>query len=101
MIDHAAKIDPFAPGTLDRETELAALTHALEFASGFSLLFVVCNQAPQRRRLMAEARARLPQFTIQEIHFSEPVNHLLDALRERLAEPLPDTVFVSGLEHTL
>ncbi len=101
MTDHAAEIDPFEPGTLDQETELAALTHALEFASGFSLLFVRCNQAPQRRRLMAEARARLPQFTIQEIHFSDPVNHLLDALRERLAEPLPDAVFVSGLEHAL
>jgi tetratricopeptide (TPR) repeat protein len=101
MTDHAAEIDPFAPGTLDEETELAALTHALEFARGFSLLFVLCNQAPQRRRLMAEMRARLSQFTVQEIHFSEPVNHLLDALRERLAAPLPDAVFVSGLEHAL
>jgi tetratricopeptide (TPR) repeat protein len=101
MSNHAAEIDPFAPGILDQETELAALAHALEFASGFSLLFVRCNQAPQRRRLMAEARARLPHFTVQEIHFNEPVNHLLDALRERLAEPLPDAVFVSGLEHSL
>lgn len=101
MTDHVAEIDPFAPGTLDQETELAALTHALEFASSFSLLFVVCNQAPQRQRLMAEVRARLPQFTIQEIQFSDPVNHLLDALRERLDSSLSDAVFVSGLEHSL
>jgi tetratricopeptide (TPR) repeat protein len=101
MTDRAAKIDPFAPGLLDRETEFAALARALELAGGFSLLFVLCNQAPQRRRLMNEARARLPRFTIQEIHFSEPVNHLLDALRNQLATPLPDAVFVNGLEHSL
>lgn len=96
-----SEIDPFAPGALDQETELAALAHALEFASGFSLLFVVCNQAPQRRQLMAEVRGRLPEFTIQEIIFNEPVNHLLDELRDRLAEPLPNAIFVSGLEHSM
>ena len=102
MTDVAAiKIDPFEPGILDQETELAALTHAVEFAGGFSLIFVRCNQAPQRRELMAEVRARLPQLTIQEIHLSKPVNHLLDAIRERLRSPLPDAVFVSGLEHSL
>lgn len=101
MTDQVAEIDPFAPGTLDQETELAALTHALEFASGFSLLFAQCNQAPQRRQLMAEMRERLQKFTVQEIHLNQPVNHLLDALREQLTEPLPDAVFVSGLEHSL
>jgi tetratricopeptide (TPR) repeat protein len=101
MIDQITEVDPFAPGVLDRETELAALVHALEFASGFSLLFGHCNQAPQRRQLMAEIRARLPRFNIQEIHFTEPVHHLLDALRERLADPLPDAVFISGMEHSL
>ena len=101
MTEDAVEIDPFAPGTLDQETELAALTHAVEFASGFSLLFVLCNQAPQRRQLMAEVQARLPEFRVQEIYLSEPVPHLLDALRERLDSPLPNAVFVSGLEHSL
>lgn len=101
MTDQIAEIDPFAPGTLDQETELAALAHALEFASGFSLLFAQCNQAPQRRQLMAEMRERLQKLTVQEIHLNQPVNHLLDALRERLNSPLPDAVFVSGLEHSL
>lgn len=101
MNDQVAELDPFAPGALDQETELAALAHALEFASSFSLLFAVCNQAPQRRQLMAELRQRLSNFTVQEIHLNQPVNHLLDALRERLDSPLPDSVFVSGLEHSL
>lgn len=101
MTDQVAEIDPFAPGTLDQKTELAALIHALEFASGFSLLFVVCNQAPQRRQLMAKMREQLPKFKVQEIIFNEPVNHLLDALCERLIEPLPNAIFVSGLEHSL
>ncbi len=101
MTDQVVKLDPFAPGALDQETELAALTHALELANGFSLLFVQCNQAPHRRKLMAELCNRLPQFTIQEIIFNEPVNHLLDELRERLTEPLPNAIFVSGLEHSL
>lgn len=99
--DQIAELDTFAPGMLDKETELAALAHALEFASGFSLLFAQCNQSPQRRQLMAELRQRLPQFTVQEIILNEPVNHLLDALRERLDSPLPNAVFVSGLEHSL
>ncbi len=101
MTEDAVEIDPFTPGTLDQETELAALTHAVEFANGFSLLFVLCNQAPQRRQLMADVRARLSEFRVQEIHLSEPVPHLLDALRERLDFPLPNAVFVSGLEHSL
>ncbi len=101
MTDQVAEIDPFAPGVLDQETELAALTHALEFASGFSLLFVVCNPAPLRRQLMDDLRQRLPKFKVQEIIFNEPVSHLLDALGEQLAQPLPNAVFVSGLEHSL
>ncbi|MGH9846430.1 MAG: tetratricopeptide repeat protein, partial [Blastocatellia bacterium] len=97
----AIEVDPFEPGPLDQETELTALAHAVEFADGFSLVFVQCNQTPQRRELMAEVHTRLPKLTIQEIHLSQPVNHLLDAIRERLTSPLPDGVFVSGLEHSL
>lgn len=105
MMSEAAAIsvadDPFAPTVLDEETELRALSRALQFADGFSLLFVRCNQPDQRRRLAVALRNELPYLKVQEIALAEPVPHLLDALRERLEEPPPDAVFVSGLEYSL
>jgi tetratricopeptide (TPR) repeat protein len=93
--------DPFALDSLDEETELRALANALQFAEGFKLIFVRCNQPQQRKRLMESLHEKLPQLKAQEIHFSEPVTHLLDSLRENIKEPSPDAVFVSGLEYSL
>ncbi len=95
------EVDPFNPTALDEETELRALARALEYSEGFKLIFVRCNQPQQRERLADEMQKRLPQLNIQRIHFSEPVPHLLDALRERLATTTPDAVFVSGIEYSL
>ncbi|MCZ6678118.1 MAG: tetratricopeptide repeat protein, partial [Candidatus Poribacteria bacterium] len=99
--DAFAISEPFEPTALDEQTELRTLARALEFAQGFKLLFARCNQRDQRLRIVNALRKRIPQFTVQEIHFDEPIDHLLDALRERLVQPPPDVVFVSGLEYSL
>jgi tetratricopeptide (TPR) repeat protein len=99
--NETALLDPFGVGTPDEATELTALTRALELAEGFSLIFVRCNQIPQRERLMGEVRTRLPKLNIQTIFFHEPIQHLLDSIQEQLTTPLPGAVFVSGLEFSL
>src|SRR2546421_12738778 len=101
MSDVETAIDPFTPAALDEETELRALAQALRLAQGFKLIFVRCNQPEQRQRLMAEVRRRLPEMSVQEIHLGDPVPHLLEALRERVEQPAPDAVFVSGPEYSL
>jgi tetratricopeptide (TPR) repeat protein len=99
--NETALLDPFEVSTPDEATELTALTRALELAEGFRLLFVRCNQIPQRERLMEDVRARLPKLNIQTIFFREPIVHLLDAVQEKLATPMPDAVFISGLDFSL
>ncbi len=95
------EVDPFNPTTLDEETELRALARALEYSEGFKLIFVRCNQPQQRECLADELQKRLPKLKIQKIHFSEPVPHLLDALREHITTTTQDVVFVSGIEYSL
>ena len=99
--DLSVPADPFALAVLDEQTELRALVRALQLAEGFKLIFVRCNQPQQRQQLIAALRNELPQLDVQEIHFSEPIPHLLNALRERVKEPMPGAVFVSGLEYSL
>lgn len=100
-LETSTLVDAFDASALDEEVELSALARAIELAEGFSLLLVRCNQASQRERLMKTVCDRLLNLNFQAIHFREPVDHLLDALSERLSSPLPDAVFVCGLEHSL
>jgi tetratricopeptide (TPR) repeat protein len=93
--------DPFALSDVDEETELRALTRALNLADGFTLIFALCNQAPHRRELMASVRSSLPDFKIQEIHLTESIPHLLNLLRREIQTPAPDAIFVSGIEYSL
>ena len=93
--------EPFDPAALDEQTELRTLARALHFAQGFKLFFVRCNQHDQRQRLADALQKELPQLAVQEIHFDAPIDHLLDALRERLTQPPLDAVFASGLEYSL
>ncbi len=93
--------DPFALMELDEDAELRALSRNLQLAESFSLIFVRCNQPQQRQKLVADLRKRLPSLTIQEIHFGEPIPHLLRALRECLENSSLDAVFVSGIEYSL
>jgi tetratricopeptide (TPR) repeat protein len=101
MSDPFIIADPFALNPLEEETELRALVKALQFSEGFKLLFVRCNQSEQRRRLMKEVQARLPQQKVQVISLAEPVTHLLDTLQELVRQPLPDAIFITGLEYSL
>lgn len=101
MSDDPFVIDDSFESVPDEETELRALVRSLDFAEGFSLLFVRCNQHDQRQRLVAALRERLPQLNIEEIHFREPITHLLDELRWHFKEPPSGAVFVSGLEYSL
>jgi tetratricopeptide (TPR) repeat protein len=94
-------VEPFTSTVADEEIELRALSHALTLASGFSLLFARCNQADHRRELIKQIKARLANLNIQVIEFREPIVHLLDELRARIYSPLPDAVFVLGLEYSL
>ena len=96
-----ALLDPFAVSAPDEAAELSALVRTLELAEGFQLIFVRCNQIPQREHLMEEVRSRLPKLNIQTIFFREPLQHLLDSMQVQLTTPLPDIVFVSGLEFSL
>jgi tetratricopeptide (TPR) repeat protein len=101
MSDQFIIADPFALNPLEEETELRALVKALQFSEGFKLLFARCNQSEQRRHLMEEVQARLPQQKVQVISLSEPVTHLLDTLQEIVQQPLPDAIFITGLEYSL
>jgi len=93
--------DPFLLPPLDEEIELRALTRSLQLAKGFTLLFVRCHQHDQRQRLVAALHKGLPDLNIQEVHYREPLTHLLDTLRQQINKPLPDALFVSGLEYSL
>ncbi len=99
--DVAIETDPFAPSAPDEMVELRTLAQAIGLASGFKLIFARCNQPAQQRKLIDEVRKELPDLTIQEVHLTEPVEHLLDALRERVSAPAPDAVMVTGLERSL
>lgn len=101
MSDSLIITDPFALNPLEEETELRALVRALEFSEGFKLLFVRCNQSQQRQRLMEEVQARLPQEKVQVISLTKPTTHLLDTLQEIVPQPLPDAIFITGLEYSL
>ncbi len=96
----SSQVDPFSPAVLDEATELRALSRALQLAQGFKLLFVRCNQADQRRSLIAKLRGDLPSLNVQEIQFTEPIAHLLDALRGKIQQPPPEVLFVYGLEYS-
>src|SRR4051812_34380209 len=98
--ESSSQVDPFSPAVLDEATELRALSRALELAKGFKLIFARCNQADQRRALIQKLRSELPSLNIQVIQFTQPISHLLDALRGQIERPLRDALFVSGLEYS-
>lgn len=94
--------NPLDPTLLDEETELLALARSLQFAEGFKLIFVRCNQPQHRQRLIETLRAKQPRLNIRQLTLDKPITHLLDFLRvSSLAEPQADAVFVSGIEYSL
>ena len=89
-------LSPFAPAPLYEEIERRALTQALLFSEGFSLLFACCNPIEQRRRMMDDLGDRLTDAHL--VVFQAPVSHLLDELRRHFDTPPTHPVFVTGLE---
>ncbi len=100
-VNEVAVAEPFAPSVEDEEVELRALCRALTLGEGFSLLFARCNQADHRRELIDKVRERLPDLKVEAVDFREPINHLLDELRDCLTDTTPDAVFVLGLEYSI
>lgn len=94
-------VDPFAACALDEETELRALAQAILFAEDFKLIFARVNQPQHRQRLIQLLREKLRESNVREIHFNEPITHLLDALRDQLGDSAPDALFVHGIEYSL
>jgi tetratricopeptide (TPR) repeat protein len=82
----------------EQEVELKALGRATHFAEGFALLFACCNSIPLRTKLIQEFRSQNPDLNVLEVSVTEPVDNLLDVLRDRLQEQAPDAVFVFGFE---
>ncbi len=85
----------------DNATRRATLARELRVAQGFTLIFALCNTADERARQIAALKAELPDLNIQEIPVRKQIPHLLDVLRATLEEPLPDAVFVYGMENWL
>jgi|SRR5579871_1141359 len=90
--------DPFAPQIPDESSDLLALARALQLAKGFTLLFVTCNRADDRERLMNELQTRVPKLRIQRIPVRKETRNLLHDLHDILDKPTPDAVFIYGME---
>ena len=89
------------PTEVEEQSDLQALAQSLRMATGFQLYFVRCNQPEHRQRLFAALQTQLPNVQIREVGFDTEIAHLLDELSKRLKPPLPDSVFVSGLEYSI
>jgi len=83
----------------DNDTQRATLARELRLAKGFTLIFVVCNSAEERRRQIDALSRDLPDLHIQELPVRRKIPHLRDVLRATLEEPLPDAVFIYGMEN--
>jgi tetratricopeptide (TPR) repeat protein len=79
------------------ETQLRRLIQALRNRRGrFGLLFAVCNDPTQRKRLSAQVRDKLPDMPPTELTLSGQEHSLLDTLAAAPGRPGPLVVF--GLE---
>lgn len=83
------------------EAQLAALTRALELATGFKLLLARANLPRTRQRITAELRRR-PDLQFGLVGPPGPDSSLLDLLRRHLSAPSkPDVLVVMGLERSV
>lgn len=88
----------FAALPPDPAQELLRLAETLRMSQGFTLLFAVVNQNPERARLMAELETLLPDKTFQHLPFTDIVSNLYRFLNMFPPENSPDALFVYGLE---
>lgn len=87
-------------GALQAEKEILALQRLLQMASGFKLVFAVCDARKQRKLLAKQLWSRLQELNIQSVELPKPLENLLEYLRDG-ASKQPDAVFVDGLEASL
>ena len=83
----------------DNDAQRATLVRELRVAKGFTLIFALCNSVEERTRQRTLLQNELPALRIQEIAVRREIPHLLDVLRATLEDPLPDAVFVYGMEN--
>ncbi len=84
----------------DREHQLRRLIQTLRNRKDrFALIFVVCNEAPLRRKLTQEVKENLSDQDLFELHLTGKENSLLDNLLRISGAPHP--LFVFGLENLL
>ncbi|HLK60820.1 MAG TPA: tetratricopeptide repeat protein [Chthonomonadaceae bacterium] len=83
----------------DNDAQRTTLALELRTASGFTLIFAVCSQWEEAKRQREALIHDLSDLRIQQIHIPVETPHLLDLLRHTLQHPLPDAVFVYGIEN--
>ncbi len=100
MNDDSSELYDIFNGPLpENDEQRATLTRELRYAKGFSLVFALCNSADERDRQMKALREEVPELRIQDVPVREEIPHLSYLLRTVLEAPLPDAVFVYGLEN--
>ena len=83
----------------DNDAQRATLARELRVAQGFTLIFALCNSAAERARQISALREELSDLKLQEIPVRTQIPHLLDVLCMTLDDPLPDAVFIYGMEN--
>jgi tetratricopeptide (TPR) repeat protein len=83
----------------DAEVQEQALISALTMVEGFALYFVVCDPARKRPELMETVTTGVAPKTVQRVPVTRETRNLLYLLQETLTDPLPDIIFVYGLEN--
>src|SRR5215212_7193898 len=91
-----------ANGSSSRDRfDVAPLVREIQDAAGFKLLLVNGPSPGLAGEYLADLRRQLPQKNLQHLRVEKPITNLLDELIQYSAQPGPDAVFVSGLEHSL
>ena len=93
--------EPFFPAPLSPDEERHVLGRALGETKGFSLIFVLTNQAPDRMRHIVALRRDFPALNLVDVPIQEPISSLLNHLRSLATSPLPTGFLIYGIENWL
>ncbi|MCW3055330.1 MAG: Tetratricopeptide 2 [Chthonomonadales bacterium] len=83
----------------DNAAQRTTLACELHTAGGFTLIFAVYSRWEEAKRQREALLQECTDLRIQELDLLEATPHLLDFLRAHLETPLPDAVFIYGLEN--
>src|SRR5919202_6107534 len=82
----------------DNDRSLMALARAIELSQGqFSLVFVRCNYAMVRERMLQRLQEISP-YKIQKLVLPQTVKTLFTTIQETLGDEQPSALIVLGLE---